>query len=106
MGFTHIWLMGGWRTGVRVRGHSLRVPELRLGSPACSDEDIVRSPYAIAAYEVSPALGGTAALDKFRCRLPEAGLKLILDFVPNHLGLDHAWIDKKPELFVQSVVPR
>src|ERR1051325_2199101 len=103
MGFTHVWLMGVWRTGVRGRKHSLRLPELRLTSPPCSDHDIAGSPYAIAAYEISPDLGGAPALQKFRTRLHEAGLKLILDFVPNHLGLDHAWIDEKPELFVQSV---
>ena len=26
----------------------------------------------------------------------------MLDFVPNHLGLDHAWVKERPELFVQS----
>ena len=106
MGFTHVWLMWVWRTGVRSRDHSLRLPELRLTSPPCSDDDIAGSPYAIAGYEISPALGGAPALQKFRTRLHEAGLKLILDFIPNHLGLDHAWIDEKPELFVQSVDPR
>src|SRR5262249_39748886 len=27
--------------------------------------------------------------------------KLILDFVPNHLGLDHPWVQERPDLFVQ-----
>src|SRR5204863_212855 len=33
------------------------------------------------------------------------GLKLILDFVPNHLGVDHSWCMKRPDLFVQSKIP-
>ena len=26
----------------------------------------------------------------------------MLDFVPNHLGLDHPWVNSRPELFIQS----
>jgi len=29
-------------------------------------------------------------------------MKLVLDFVPNHLGVDHSWLSLQPELFVQS----
>jgi hypothetical protein len=29
-------------------------------------------------------------------------MKLVLDFVPNHVGLDHGWLSERPELFVQS----
>ncbi len=106
MGFSHIWLMGVWRTGPRGRQHSLQLSELRAGPLPCLEEDIAGSPYAIAAYEISPSLGGLSALEKFRTRLHEAGLKLLLDFVPNHLGLDHPWIDQRPELFVRSAQRR
>src|SRR5207237_10671690 len=40
---------------------------------------------------------------QFRHKLHHYGLKLILDFVPNHLGLDHPWLDEHPEYFVQSL---
>lgn len=29
-------------------------------------------------------------------------MKLVLDFVPNHLGMDHPWLTAKSDLFVQS----
>ncbi len=62
------------------------------------------SPYAIGAYEVPAALGGAAGLKTFREKLNAVGLKLVLDFVPNHVGLDFSWVAERPELFVQSPV--
>jgi hypothetical protein len=106
LGFTHLWLMGVWSTGPRGRAHALNDPELRATYakilPDFSDEDIPGSPYAITAYEVPPALGGEAGLSAFRELLHRHGMKLVLDFVPNHVGLDHPWVTERPELFVQS----
>jgi hypothetical protein len=45
------------------------------------------------------------ALKKFRTQLHAHGLRLLLDFVPNHLGLDHSWIVERPDLFVQVPEP-
>jgi glycosidase len=47
-------------------------------------------------------MGGDAGLIQFRERLHQRGMKLILDFVPNHLGLDHVWLRSRPGLFVQA----
>jgi glycosidase len=104
LGFTHIWLMGVWTTGPRARAISLRDPDLRAEGhrllPDFNEEDIAGSPYAISEYTVSPSLGGEMALKAFRQRLAEAGLKLVLDFVPNHVGLDHPWVVEHPGFFV------
>src|SRR5205823_1016840 len=70
--------------------------------PDWTEADIAGSPYAIGDYEVPAALGGEAGLQFFRQTLQARGLKLLLDFVPNHLGLDHPWVNERPELFVQS----
>ena len=45
-------------------------------------------------------LGGDAALARLRERLRARGLRLLLDFVPNHTGLDHPWVQAHPEYFV------
>jgi hypothetical protein len=103
-GFTHLWLMGVWPTGPRSRAEALRHPELRTAYdealPGWLDEDVLGSPYAVGALHVSPLIGGDAGLEHLRGRLEERGIKIILDFIPNHLGLDHAWVLSRPDLFV------
>jgi len=106
LGFTHIWLMGVWHAGPKSRAHSLSLRQPGQPLQRYDEQDIVGSAYAIASYRVSEALGGNTALKVFRERLAAFGLKLLLDFVPNHTGLDHAWLAERPELFVQSGVKK
>lgn len=105
-GFTHIWLMGVWRSGPIARAAALGSSKsFSKALPDLHDEDVTGSPYAIAAYTVADELGGDAALEVFRKRLNAAGILLVLDYVANHTGLDHPWLTDKPELFVQSPSP-
>src|SRR5436190_6104276 len=105
-GFTHIWLMGAWSTGPLAQAQALTHPALRQSYseavPDWTEVDIAGSPYAIADYHIAKALGGDEALESFRNKLHEFGMRLLLDFVPNHLGVDHSWLRSQPELFVQS----
>jgi hypothetical protein len=103
-GVTHVWLMGVWPTGAVSRGEALRHDELRLAYsealPGWEDSDVRGSPYAVESVRVDPFLGGDDALGRFRKRLNERGVLLVLDFVPNHLGRDHEWVNAHPERFV------
>jgi hypothetical protein len=105
-GFDAVWLMGVWERSPRGREIARTDPQLqaayRAVMPAYRDEDIAGSPYSIFRYEVEPALGGGEALAALRARLAHHGLRLILDFVPNHLSVDHPWIAEHPERFVQA----
>jgi len=106
LGFTHIWLMGVWTSGPRARARALTEPGLRAVYsqvlPNWQEQDVAASPYAIAQYKVLSELGGDDALGDLRRRINQAGMKLVLDFVPNHFGLDSPWIWERPELFVQT----
>jgi len=109
LGFTHIWLMGVWPTGPSSRAAALADRTCRRSHsdilPDWKEEDFAGSPFAVAEYTVARELGGELELKKFRKQLHAHGLRLLLDFVPNHLGLDHPWIVERPELFVQVPDP-
>lgn len=109
LGFTHVWLMGVWETGPRSRAIAREDKALdrscRIALPDLEEEDFSGSPFAVAAYRVDRELGGETGLKTFRTLLKKKGLKLILDFVPNHVGLDHAWLETHPERFVHKLEP-
>lgn len=109
-GVTHLWLMGLWPTGPLARRIALEHPDLQrqyeATLPGWQPEDVAGSPYSIAAYEVPDSIGGMEALQALRQRLHARGIRLLLDFVPNHLGIDHPWVRAHPERFVQSQDPR
>lgn len=102
--FDAIWLMGVWESGKKSR--LLALDNLHLTDesttlvPDWKSDDIFGSPYAIADYHVAEALGGDAALSEFRKRLAQKGIKLILDFVPNHTALDHVWVSTNREFYI------
>lgn len=61
------------------------------------------SPYAIADYRmVNPELGTMADLDSVIVRAHRLGMKVILDYVPNHTGWDHSWIKSHPEWYTHA----
>jgi glycosidase len=103
-GFDWIWLLSVWQTGRAAQQVSRTNPEWRAEFhdtlPDLTDEDIAGSGFAITGYTVHSALGGDAALARLRTRLQMRGLRLMLDFVPNHMALDHPWAESHPEYFV------
>jgi glycosidase len=104
MGFDWVWLLGVWQTGLAGQRVSRSLPDWRREFertlPDLREEDIAGSGFAIRGYNVPAVLGGDAALARLRERLRQRGLKLMLDFVPNHVALDHPWVDSHPEFFI------
>jgi len=106
MGFDWIWFLSVWQTGPAGRNISRTHPEWRREFeetlPDITEEDIAGSGFAITGYTVHTDLGGDAALARLRERLSRRGLKLILDFVPNHTALDHPWVESHPDYYVSG----
>ncbi len=103
-GFDWVWLLSVWCTepaGQRVsRANREWRTDFEQTLPDLREEDIAGSGFAITGYTAHPGLGGDEALARLRARLQKRGLKLMLDFVPNHTGLDHPWVEEHPEYYV------
>ncbi len=106
MGFDGIWLLSVWQTGPAGQRVSRSNPgwrkEFEETLPDLREEDIPGSGFAITGYKVHGNLGGDAALARLRKRLRKRGLRLLLDFVPNHTGLDHPWVEDHPEYYISG----
>ena len=106
MGFDWIWLLSVWQTGPAAQrisrsNHQWR-REFEETLPDLREEDIAGSGFAITGYTVHRNLGGDAALARLRARMRQRGLRLMLDFVPNHMAPDHPWTDEHPDYFVHG----
>jgi hypothetical protein len=103
-GFDWLWLLSVWQTGVAGQRVSREHPEWQREFeetlPDLTEADIAGSGFAITGYTVHPGLGGNAALARLRERMRQRGLRLMLDFVPNHTALDHPWVEDRPEYYV------
>jgi glycosidase len=101
-----VWLMGVWQGGARGAELARTAEGLdasyRAALPDFRPEDVAGSPYSIAGYRVSDDFGGPDALAQLRRRLASRGMKVILDFVVNHTGLDHHWLAEQPDLYVRD----
>jgi glycosidase len=105
-GFDWLWLLGIWQTGEAGRAVSRAQPEWQAEYRHVlidfTPDDVSGSPFAIREYVVHRDFGGPEALARLRKRLEKRGIRLMLDFVPNHTALDHPWTRQHPEFYVQG----
>ena len=101
-----IWFMGIWERSPQGRKIAQTHPGLQIDYQKTlknlKNKDIVGSPYAIYSYRVDPQIGSNGGLQTLAKRLHDHGIKLIVDFVPNHVACDHPWIRNHPEYFLQG----
>ena len=108
LGLDIVYLMGVWkRSGIGraiARTDPGLLTEYDRALPGWSMDDVPGSPFSIQAYEPDARMGGWDGIDTARSALAARGIRLMLDFVPNHLGFDHEWIESAPERFVQGTL--
>ncbi len=104
-GFDAVWFMGVWErspAGIAISNqNSNLLAGFRRALPDFRFEDNVGSPYCVRRYAVDQHLGGPKGLAVARKQLAQRGMRLILDFVPNHVAPDHPWVSSHPEYFIQ-----
>lgn len=105
-GFDAVWFMGVWQRspeGVRIsNGHEGLRQEFFKALPDFSRVDNLGSAYSIRSYEVDERWGGRSGLAEARRQLASRGLRLLLDYVPNHVARDHDWVLDHPEYFISA----
>jgi len=105
-GFDAVWLMGVWErspAGIAIANQNQTLlDDFRRALPDFRPEDNVGSPYSVRRYVVDEHLGGPEGLTIARQELSKRGMNLILDFVANHVALDHPWVVEHREYFIQS----
>jgi hypothetical protein len=98
-----VWLMGIWQRSEEGRLNALKYKhEYRGALPDITDDDVIGSAYAVGDYRVDDRLGGRDGLAVLRAKLRARGLRLLLDFVPNHVATDHPWVLGHPEYLIQG----
>lgn len=103
-GVDAVWLMGVWERSQAGRAIAFEDNGLReswsAALPGWTDADIAGSPYSIKDYVVADHLGGRNGLVTARAELAARGARLVVDFVPNHLGPDTPWLADDESMFV------
>ncbi len=106
LGVDAVWLMGVWERspeGIRIANENADLQaDFRRVLLDYTSADNIGSAYCVHRYVVDERLGGPEGLATARQTLAQHGLRLILDFVPNHVAPDHPWVFEHPEYFVQG----
>ena len=101
-----VWLMGVWERSPAGLALANANPELqasfREALPDLRPEDVIGSPYCVRRYVAADMFGGRDGLAAARAALAARGVRLVLDYVPNHVAPDHPWVMSDPELFVRG----
>ena len=66
-------------------------------------KDPLGSPYSVSDYRaINPAFGTPADFRALVRAVHARGMKLILDWVPNHTSWDHVWVKEHPDFHVRN----
>ena len=105
-GLSWIWMLGVWQTGLAgqrgarapasradLQRESARRPRGRHRRIAVRDRRLRRPSRLRRRSGAGPAA---------RSACTAASLRLLVDFIPNHVALDHPWVDAHPEFFIEG----
>lgn len=103
-GIDFIWLMGIWKTcDSDIAKYCFDEDLVHNYKRALKDwkkEDVIGSPFAVDSYLINSALGDNKSLLKLKSQLNKKGIRLILDFIPNHFSASSKLLNSNPEIFL------
>ena len=103
-GFDVIYLLGVWKVDTLTKDmfdkKNLK-EEFDRVLPDWTWEDTCGSPFSINEYVINPVLGNEKTLSALHEKLNSIGLELVLDFVPNHFGLQTPYVERE-NLFIEE----
>lgn len=106
--FDAIWCMGVWERSPKgkniARNEEALQKEYQKALRYYNTDDVIGSPYSIYYYHVDSQIGGSEGLESFRKDLAERNISIILDYVPNHVAIDHLWTLEKSDVFVKGKI--
>lgn len=70
--------------------------------PGYKEADVIGSPYAVYDYTVNSELGSFEDLAALKKKVNAMGLKLMVDFVPNHSAVDAPEAKSNPDHFIRK----
>jgi glycosidase len=89
-GFNGLWLVGLWQRSTASQRIKHQFGNLSAEASA----------YAVYRYAAGERFGGEKALSDLKRRAAKAGLRLGVDMVPNHTGLDAPWMAEHPQRYL------
>lgn len=89
-GITSLWLIGVWE----------RSPASKKIKELYGKKDITASAYSIQEYRIADQLGGEEAASALKASCKKYGIRLCVDMVPNHTGIDSTWLLEHPDWYI------
>ena len=96
-----VWMMGVWKLGNYGLEFDKKL-DYSEWLPNWTEEDVIGSPYAVYEYTCNPDIGTDNDLMWLKAILNSKGMKLMLDFVPNHSAVDAPQAKSNPDMYIRA----
>jgi hypothetical protein len=95
-GFGWIWFLGCWQIA------PLSINKSKELFDQYPEDRVIGSCFAIEDYILDSKICSESDFIQLKAKLNSFGLKLMLDFIPNHFGLSQSLLTSNPEIFLTS----